>query len=260
MFGMYFGYCWLMKHHEKVYQLVMKARFGDGWTLKEDLFANSRFVNPSTFRAGIIHLLTTNRSMLETAGIQIVVKLKGDLEQTFMECDTDRDGKLVFSECKAMLINLNESDAVDDDTVRSFMLQMNTYDASGEKTRLNMIGRKRMNSIGQMLSRTSLLSSQSLQDVNVATDARSNPQLILPLDSDEEKSPSSDPNVDENVTLDVNINKDSVPKRLDGSEVDRVVTFNQFKNWYIASEKRLKDDMDRAWNEFDKEKKWSNQQ
>lgn len=53
---------------------------------------------PSTFRGGIVSLLTQSKSLVDTAGIQVVTALKGNLKEAFNAVDADKDGKLNESE------------------------------------------------------------------------------------------------------------------------------------------------------------------
>jgi len=62
-------------------------------------------VSPSTFRVGIFQLLTQNASMSETAGIHAVTKIKGTLEETFNQFDSNKNGQLCEEE---VLLMLNE--------------------------------------------------------------------------------------------------------------------------------------------------------
>jgi K+-dependent Na+/Ca+ exchanger-like protein len=61
---------------------------------------------PSTFRRGIVQLLTQNSFLYETAGIAAVVQIKGSLEETFQALDLDGDGFLDANEIRALLTKM----------------------------------------------------------------------------------------------------------------------------------------------------------
>mmetsp|Transcript_55809 Transcript_55809/g.125879 ORF Transcript_55809/g.125879 Transcript_55809/m.125879 type:complete len:776 (-) Transcript_55809:232-2559(-) len=61
---------------------------------------------PSTFRGGIVKLLTQHASMTETAGIAMVTELKGELRETFKSLDTDGDDHINESEFSVFMHKL----------------------------------------------------------------------------------------------------------------------------------------------------------
>ena len=59
---------------------------------------HSSWIRPCTFRAGIYHLLTSNKNITQTAGIGAVTQLKGDVQETFEQLDLSKDGNIDQSE------------------------------------------------------------------------------------------------------------------------------------------------------------------
>jgi K+-dependent Na+/Ca+ exchanger-like protein len=64
---------------------------------------NPNFKKPSTFRQGIVTLLTQSAYLYETAGIAAVTQIQGNLEETFKKLDKDGDNKLNTEEVKELL-------------------------------------------------------------------------------------------------------------------------------------------------------------
>jgi K+-dependent Na+/Ca+ exchanger-like protein len=58
---------------------------------------------PRSFRQSIVQLLTKNTYLYETAGIAAVTEIKGDLEETFKQLDSDNSGYLGAAEIKLLL-------------------------------------------------------------------------------------------------------------------------------------------------------------
>merc|ERR550534_2330556 len=71
-----------------------------GVGMENDDTINASFTKPSTFRTGIVQLLTKSAYLHETAGIAAVTKIKGDLEETFRQLDKDMDGRISPDELK----------------------------------------------------------------------------------------------------------------------------------------------------------------
>lgn len=67
---------------------------------------DASFVRPSTFRVGILQLLTQKHSIIETAGIAFVSKIKGDVNVVFAKLDANNNGQLEPHELKDMLEEL----------------------------------------------------------------------------------------------------------------------------------------------------------
>ena len=86
-------------------------------THAESAFAdpNAEFTRPSTFRAGILQLLTSKGSITDTAGVHIVSRIKGDVDTTFDELDKDKSGYIDKGELAALLKGLGtDSSTIDD--------------------------------------------------------------------------------------------------------------------------------------------------
>jgi len=68
--------------------------------------ANVHFSKPSTFRSGIVQLLTKNANITDTIGIAAVTQIKGNLQDTFSSIDKDGDGFLDTNEVKDLVVSL----------------------------------------------------------------------------------------------------------------------------------------------------------
>eukprot|EP00747_Dinoflagellata_sp_TGD_P131762 gnl/TRDRNA2_/TRDRNA2_175012_c0_seq2.p1 gnl/TRDRNA2_/TRDRNA2_175012_c0~~gnl/TRDRNA2_/TRDRNA2_175012_c0_seq2.p1 ORF type:complete len:774 (-),score=145.44 gnl/TRDRNA2_/TRDRNA2_175012_c0_seq2:930-3251(-) len=122
LFAEYIMYCTFMKFNGRVQDLVntnivQKLGVGGRESVTSEGTAsgsrqsvqlvdpevNANFLKPSTFRKGIVHLLTQNAYLYETAGIAAVTQIKGDLEATFGKLDKNGDGILNTAEVKELL-------------------------------------------------------------------------------------------------------------------------------------------------------------
>jgi Ca2+/Na+ antiporter len=72
---------------------------------KDGLARNSSRAGFGGFRAGMLHLLMDHR-VVDTAAINAVHRIKGDVSQTFDELDKDNDGCLGKSELAQLLVDL----------------------------------------------------------------------------------------------------------------------------------------------------------
>ncbi len=68
--------------------------------------SGSNFLRPSTFRVGILQLLTSKTSITETAGIAFVSKIKGDVNVVFDRIDSNHNGEIDKDELKRCLLEL----------------------------------------------------------------------------------------------------------------------------------------------------------
>lgn len=86
---------------------------------------DATFVRPSTFRVGILQLLTQKHSIVETAGIAFVSKVKGDVYEVFEKLDKNGNGQLEPGELKDMLLELGTpEDELTDDKIQACMNEM----------------------------------------------------------------------------------------------------------------------------------------
>lgn len=128
----YFSYCGFMKYNSRISAWV-EAKFAKGdrkvapvsgaedskvaggstyeiqaeLERRESLVDNPHFGKPSTFRIGIVKLLTRDAYMYETAGIAAVTQIAGCLEETFEKIDVDKDGLLSIQEMKDLLLSID---------------------------------------------------------------------------------------------------------------------------------------------------------
>ena len=132
-FALYFGYVFFMMNNEKVEAYVenwikgkdSKVEPGseiagfdetietgkesaEPVNLKESppLETQATFVRPSTFRVGILQLLTSKNSITEAAGVAFVSKIKGDVNTVFAHIDTNNNGEIDKMELRACLLEL----------------------------------------------------------------------------------------------------------------------------------------------------------
>ena len=106
---MYFGYVYLMKVNQDIYLWLM-AKMGK-MVLVDDKNRNDvniSFARPSTFRAGLLKLLMKSGSMADTAGVGIVSKISGNVEEVFKKIDASGNG-LIDSKELNQLFNLLET-------------------------------------------------------------------------------------------------------------------------------------------------------
>lgn len=85
---------------------VEKVEASMGKEDENDASGGASFVRPSTFRVGILQLLTSKQSIVETAGIAFVAKIKGDVNEVFDKLDANKNGQLEPSELRMCLQEL----------------------------------------------------------------------------------------------------------------------------------------------------------
>jgi K+-dependent Na+/Ca+ exchanger-like protein len=120
----YFSYCTFMKFNARISAHV-ELMFNKGKVTpiptinaeddsskanldrRESQIDNPHFGKPSTFRIGIVKLLTRDAYMYETAGIAAVTQIAGCLEDTFAMLDVDGDGLLSIQEMKELLASID---------------------------------------------------------------------------------------------------------------------------------------------------------
>jgi sodium/potassium/calcium exchanger 2 len=117
-FLMYFGYVFLMKNSSRLEEYVKNrgksatiAAYKDeeaGGAIEkspstvEKIDDNASFQRPSTFRAGILQLLTSKTSVTETAGVACVSRIKGDVYEVFDTIDKNKNGTIEPEELKEL--------------------------------------------------------------------------------------------------------------------------------------------------------------
>jgi len=124
LFVMYFGYVLLMAYNQDLYKFLMK-RAGKEVPLNADGEidqSNVSFTKPSTFRAGILKLLMRGGSMADTAGVGIVSKLTGNVQEVFTQIDESGNG-LIDSKELARLFEMLDC-AVSPDELEAAMKEL----------------------------------------------------------------------------------------------------------------------------------------
>ena len=109
-FSMYFGYVLLMKNSARL-EAFVKSRGQRAVPIEaskdeeagaatemsaaiERVDSNADFQRPSTFRAGILQLLTSKTSITDTAGVACVSRIKGDVYEVFDDLDQNKNGQI----------------------------------------------------------------------------------------------------------------------------------------------------------------------
>lgn len=113
LFCWYICYCSFMKINESFknwFDGMFKSKkvLPEGESSEELASAPKKvsMVMPSSFRGGIIQLLTQHASITETAGIAVVTEFKGSLQEVFAEMDGDSDGHIDESEFAEFMLKL----------------------------------------------------------------------------------------------------------------------------------------------------------
>ena len=86
------------------------------------------FLKPTTFRAGILRIMLTGKTNLETIGHGLVTAISGDVDATFAEVDQDGSGEIDYDEFKAVLTKLQGYPAKDAMVIEA----MKAVDADGD--------------------------------------------------------------------------------------------------------------------------------
>eukprot|EP00736_Rhodelphis_marinus_P008044 Rmarinus@m.13627 len=130
LFAMYIGYVTMMMNNAEVHRWVLKmldrpdAYKLDEEKLREEEELNVAFYKPSTFRAGVLQLMLTDKSILQTAGVAVVAKIKGNVRDTFRRINKSGDGRIDESELRELLIELGSHPT--DEQVKEFMAELDT--------------------------------------------------------------------------------------------------------------------------------------
>ena len=144
---LYFGYVFLMKNSEAL-EAYVKGKLNKGETAQvapaegEAYSAeakvtsnfddpNADFLRPSTFRTGVYQLLTQHKSIMETAGVHVVTRIKGDVNETFEGLDKNKNGKIEKNELFALFEQLAAGGKVDAEEVDKVYKQL---DVNGDGT------------------------------------------------------------------------------------------------------------------------------
>lgn len=87
------------------------------------------FNKPSTFRAGILQLMTSKLPLTETVGIAFVSQIKGDVNVVFDRIDANKNGEIDLNELKQCLLELGTpEEELSDEAVKGIM---NDIDKNG---------------------------------------------------------------------------------------------------------------------------------
>lgn len=87
--------------------------------------STASFIRPSTFRVGILQLLTSKQSITDTAGIAFVSQIKGDVNVVFDKIDTNKNGQLEPGELKECLLELGTPvEELNDEHIEEVMAEM----------------------------------------------------------------------------------------------------------------------------------------
>jgi len=120
-FLLYVGYVVLMKYSEQLEAWVKKEKNQDKIVPEGEMVqadkkyeeekptfgdVNATFTRPSTFRAGILQLLTSKTDIMETASVVCVAKIKGDVNEVFEKLDENKNGMIEPNELKTLLVEL----------------------------------------------------------------------------------------------------------------------------------------------------------
>mmetsp|Transcript_12773 Transcript_12773/g.32729 ORF Transcript_12773/g.32729 Transcript_12773/m.32729 type:complete len:669 (+) Transcript_12773:347-2353(+) len=100
LFCMYLGYVTLMTQNHKVHQWVL-LKLGLPPIVDND--ENALFKRNSTFRAGILRLISTGPAPVDYASAAIVSRVAGDVDETFASIDTNNDGYIDKDELGELL-------------------------------------------------------------------------------------------------------------------------------------------------------------
>lgn len=118
-FLLYIGYVVLMGYSETLEEMI-KSKLAKssaevtpegGEQLEATTKVNTEFNRPSTFRAGVLQLLTSKTSITDTAGIACVAKIKGDVYEVFDSLDENKNGSIEPEELKNLLKALGTAEA-----------------------------------------------------------------------------------------------------------------------------------------------------
>jgi K+-dependent Na+/Ca+ exchanger-like protein len=118
LFALYFGYIIIMKFNEDLQNYFSPPKI---LSEQEDMDKEDRTIArknsityPSNYRAGFFHLISQDAPLLETAGVSVVFKIKGDVKEVFDQLDADKSGTLEANEIKTLLEMLTDTEVTDE--------------------------------------------------------------------------------------------------------------------------------------------------
>merc|ERR1711871_455067 len=87
-----------------------------------DSSGKANFLKPSTFRVGILQLMTSKIPITEAAGIAFVSQIKGDVDIVFDRIDANKNGEIDLKELRQCLLELGTpEEELSDEAVQSIM-------------------------------------------------------------------------------------------------------------------------------------------
>lgn len=124
LFALYFGYIGIMKFNEDLQNYFQGPKIGSEANEEDKAIAKKNSITyPSNYRAGFFHLISQDAPLLDTAGVSVVFKIKGDVKEVFEQLDVDKSGTLEANEIKSLLKMLTEEE-VTDEVVDSVMKEL----------------------------------------------------------------------------------------------------------------------------------------
>lgn len=87
---LYFVYVFIMKYNVEFHDWFVGLIGLEDQVVIEPV----NFKNPSTFRAGILHLLIGEKGLTDTISYKVITDIRGDLEKTFAAFDINADGSI----------------------------------------------------------------------------------------------------------------------------------------------------------------------
>lgn len=127
LFSMYILYVIVMYYNRKVYTLITgKELVLPGEEVKDDQSEEvqdhpRQWRWPVTFRAGVLKLLRDPESWVVTAGVGLVAKMAGDVDNVFKNIDENKDGFIDREEFNMLFQNL-DCNASSEETEAAFKL------------------------------------------------------------------------------------------------------------------------------------------
>lgn len=95
---------WVMARRNKTYAADEEAAKGAAEAAEEEEVGAN--INDSRFRASLLTLMTGHKNLDACAGIAMVTKITGTVDQVFKKYDTDNSGYIDKEELKAVFTDL----------------------------------------------------------------------------------------------------------------------------------------------------------